>query len=176
MRPIIASINAPTTNISKFLNDLSAPLFLKVARETTFTTSIDLVRKLEKYAIDGRFTTTTKFVTADVKDLYTMIPRTGALIALSSFVGKYSKHGHIGSLSIDHIMRMARLILDKNYFVYQNKYYRQIRGGAMGSAFTQVLANIYMFEWEQELIGYQHVHQEIYGRYVIRFLFSTRFF
>ncbi|CAF1691874.1 unnamed protein product, partial [Adineta ricciae] len=99
---------------------------------------------------------TTKFITADVKDLYTMIPRTGALQALASFVDKYSKHGHIGSFSIDHLMRMARLILDKNYFVYQNKYYKQIRGGAMGSAFTQVLANIDMFEREQELIAHQH--------------------
>ncbi|CAF1650618.1 unnamed protein product, partial [Adineta ricciae] len=97
LRPIVASINAPTTNISKFLNDLLAPLFLKVTRETTFTNSIDLVRKLEKYAIDGHLMTTTNFITADVKDLYTMIPRIGALQALASFVEKYSKHGHIGN-------------------------------------------------------------------------------
>jgi len=63
-------------------------------------------------------------------------------------------------------MKMARLILDTNCFAYQNKYYRQIHGGAMGSAFTQVLANIYMLEWEQELIQYQQTHQGIYGRFV----------
>ena len=51
-------------------------------------------------------------------------------------------------------MRMARLILDTNCFVYNNTYYRQVRGGAMGSAFTQVLANIYMREWKQDLIQY----------------------
>ena len=62
-------------------------------------------------------------------------------------------------------MRMARLILDTNCFAYDNKYYRQIRGGAMGSAFTQVLANIYMLEWEQDLIRYQMEHGEIYGRF-----------
>jgi hypothetical protein len=70
----------------------------------------------------------------------------------------------IGTLNIDHILKMARLILDTNYFVYNNKYYRQIRGGAMGSAFTQVLANIYMLEWEQDLIKHQKLHNEIYGR------------
>ena len=63
-------------------------------------------------------------------------------------------------------MRMARLILDTNSFAYENKYYRQIRGLAMGSAFTQVLANIYMFEWEQDLIKYQASYHEIYGRCV----------
>ena len=35
---------------------------------------------------------------------------------------------------------------------YKDKYYQQIHGGAMGSAFTQVLANIYMLGWEQNLI------------------------
>jgi hypothetical protein len=63
-------------------------------------------------------------------------------------------------------MEMARLILDTNCFAYNNKYYKQIRGGAMGSVFTQVLANIYMLEWEQNLIKHQEIHHEIYGRLV----------
>ncbi|CAF3846588.1 unnamed protein product [Rotaria sp. Silwood1] len=72
--------------------------------------------------------------------------------------------GKISTFTIDHIMKMARLILDTNTFAYNNKYYRQIRGGAMGSALTQVIANIYMFEWEQDLIKHQEKHNEIYGR------------
>lgn len=166
MRPIIASIQSPTTALSKFLNDLLAPIFLKVARETTFINGIDVVRKLEKYAADGYLKPITKFITADVTDLYTMIPRQGALEALGRFCVKYFIKGKIGPFTIDHIMRMARLILDSNYFAYNDKYYRQVRGGAMGSAFTQVLANIYMLEWEQELIRYQLSKNEIYGRSV----------
>jgi hypothetical protein len=81
-----------------------------------------------------------------------VIPREGGREAFMRFLQKYSKQGKIGTLSIDHIWKMARLILDTNCFAYNNKYYKQIRGGAMGSAFTQVLANIYMFEWEQDLI------------------------
>ncbi|CAF1374090.1 unnamed protein product [Rotaria sordida] len=61
---------------------------------------------------------------------------------------------------------MARLILDTNCFSYNNKYYQQTRGGAMGSAFTQVLANIYMYEWEQDLIKHQAIHNGVYGRYI----------
>ena len=48
----------------------------------------------------------------------------------------------------------------------KNKYYQQKRGGAMGSAFTQVFANIYMLEWEQDLIKHQASKHEIYGRFV----------
>lgn len=159
-------MHAPATLVSKFLNNLLAPIYLQVARKTTFINDIDVVRKLKAYIAHGHCQSTTKFITIDVKDLYTMIPRQGALEALIRFLEKYSNHGKIGSLLIDHILRMARVVLDTNCFVYQNKYYRQIRGGAMGSAFTQVLANIYMFEWEQDLIQYQNSHNEIYGRLV----------
>jgi len=160
-------MRAPTTLISKFLNNLLAPIFLQVARATTFINSIDVIRKLETYAANDYLKSTTTFITCDVTDLYTMIPRLGALEALARFCLKYSKQGKVGTLTIDYIMKIARLILDNNYFAYNNKYYKQIRGGAMGSAFTQVLANIYMLEWEQDLIRYQASRNEIYGRLVI---------
>jgi hypothetical protein len=157
-------MHAPTTLISKFLNNLLAPIFLQVARQTTFINSIDVIRKLHTYVTNDYLKSTTQFITCDVTDLYTMIPRLGALEALARFCLKYSKHGKIGTFTIDSIMKMARLILDNNCFAYQDKYYKQIRGGAMGSAFTQVLANIYMYEWEQDLIQYQTSRNEIYGR------------
>lgn len=148
------------------MNDLLAPIYLKVTRTYTFINNIDVIRKLEKYAANNYLKSTTKFITIDVENLYTMIPRQGALAALARFCSKHSNQGKIGTLSIDHIMKMARLILDTNCFAYNNKYYKQVRGGAMGSAFTQVLANIYMFEWEQDLIQYQETQNEIYGRLV----------
>lgn len=159
-------MQAPTTALSKLLNDILAPIFLSVARETTFINGIDVVRKLEKYSKDGYLKSTTKFITADIVDLYTMIPRQGALEALARFCMNNMKNGRIGTLRLDHIMKMARTILDTNSFAYNHKYYRQIRGGAMGSAFTQVLANIYMLEWEKDLIEYQKSRNEIYGRSV----------
>ena len=66
-------------------------------------------------------------------------------------------------------MKMARLILDTSCFAYNKKHYKRIRNGAMSSAFTQVLANIYMFEREQDLIQYQEIHHGIYGRLVKQF-------
>jgi hypothetical protein len=170
LRPIIAGIHAPATLLSKLLNNLLAPIYLKAARKTTFINSIHVVRKLKKYESNGYFKSTTKFIIADVENLYTMIPRHGAIKVLIAFLEKHAKNGKIGTFNIHHIMKMARLILDTNCFAYNNKYYKQVRGGAMGSAFTQVLANIYMFEWEERLITYQATHNEIYGRFVINLL------
>ena len=78
-------------------------------------------------------------VTFDVTDLYTMIPRNGALEALGRFLLRHSINNKVGSLSVDTILKLARLILDTNYFVYDSKYNRQIKVRAMGSPFTVTL-------------------------------------
>ncbi|CAF3796518.1 unnamed protein product, partial [Rotaria sp. Silwood1] len=173
IRPIVSGLHAPVTLVSKFLNNLLAPIYSQVAHETTFTNSIDVVRKLEQYVANGYLKPTTKFITADVENLYTMIPREGGINALIRFLDKYAIYHKIGPFTIDMILKMARLILDTNYFVYKNKYYQQKRGGAMGSAFTQVFANIYMLEWEQDLIKHQASKHEIYGRYIDDIFMTT---
>ncbi|CAF5012169.1 unnamed protein product, partial [Rotaria sp. Silwood1] len=57
--------------------------------------------------------------------------------------------------------------------VSQNKSYRQVNGGAMGSPFTTILANIYMLEWEQKLIKHQSKYHEIYSRYIDNIFTTT---
>ena len=124
-------MKGPTTGVSHFLDRLVRPIF-------------DLVRQLQMYKSAGNLLPLTQFITFDVTDLYTMIPRNGALDALGRFLVKNSLHGKIGNLSVDAILKLARLVLDTNYFVYNQKYYRQIKDGAMGSPFTMTLANVYM--------------------------------
>lgn len=160
----MASINAPARLISTFLDQVLTPIYNAVTKDHTFINGMDVVRKLEKYEQNGDLTSTTLFLIFDVTDLYTMIPRDGAIAALSRFCMKYGNRGKIGNLTIDTIIRLARIVLDTNSFAYKDKYYRQIKGGAMGSPFTMVLANIYMLEWEQALIQHQETHHEIYGR------------
>ena len=74
-------MHAPATLISKFLNDLLAPICLKVTRQYTFINDIDVIRRLELYTSDGYPQSTAKFVTIDVENLYTMILRQSALDA-----------------------------------------------------------------------------------------------
>jgi hypothetical protein len=154
----------PTIGVSHFLDRLLRPLFDHVAKQTTFVNGIDIVRQLEKYRDNSHMKVTTQFITFDVTDLYTMIPRDGALAALGRFLMTNSIDGKIQNLSVNTIMKLARLVLDTNYFVYDEKYYRQIKGGAMGSPFTMTLANVYMLEWEQPLINLQFSQGELYGR------------
>ena len=145
-------MNGPSTGVSHFLDQLLRPLFDLVAQETTFVNGIDLFRKLEKYHDNGHLLPSTQFITFDVTDLYTMIPRNGALEALGRFLLRHSVKGKVGNLSVDTILKLARLVLDMNYFVYESKYYRQIKVRAMGLPFTVTL------------VESQTSEGEIYGR------------
>ncbi|CAF4641818.1 unnamed protein product [Rotaria sp. Silwood2] len=156
VRPIVASMNAPARLISSFLDQLLTPIYNHVTKDITFINGIDVVRKLKEYQQQGYVNSTTLFVVFDVADLYTMIPRDGAIAALKRFCEKYAINGKIGTLKISTIIQLACVVLDTNTFAYKQKYYRQTKGGAMGSPFTMILANIYMLEWEQKLI--QHAN------------------
>lgn len=157
-------MRAASTGVAHFLDQVLRPLYYRVAKASTFINDIDFIRQLEEYRNRGRLQSTTLFVTFDVTDLYTMIPRDGTLAALGRFLIKHSQNGKINQMSVDILMKMTRLVLNTNCFAFQNKYYQQIRGGAMGSPLTMTLANIYMYEWEQSLVEYQQLHNELYGR------------
>jgi hypothetical protein len=76
-------MRAPVTGLSHFFGQLLRPIFDRAARQTTFINDIHFVRRMELYRNLGRLSaTTTSFVTFDVADLYTMIPRNGALLIL----------------------------------------------------------------------------------------------
>ena len=82
-------------------------------------------------------------------DLYTMIPQGEAIAILRRFLVRF-RYTDVEGMTLDAIESLARIVLTENVFIYKNNYYRQIKGGAMGSAFTLTLANIFMWDWEQK--------------------------
>ena len=94
-----------------------------------------------------------------------MLPQDGALDILIEFL---QVHGYIRVKGIDlqTIKQLASIVLQENVFVYGNKIYKQILGGAMGSSFTLTLANIFMWKWQKELVRQQDITGEYYGRQV----------
>jgi hypothetical protein len=94
-----------------------------------------------------------------------MLPQEESLDVLIEFL---LEHGYqqVKGIPIHTIRTLAQIVIKENVFVYGEKYYRQIVGGAMGSAFTLTLANIFMWKWERQLAQRQQMANEIYGRLV----------
>ena len=156
-------MNTPTTGISKFLDKLIRPLFEDHVRGTTILDGVDLIQRLEQYAASGRLKSSTLFCTFDITDLYTMIPQEESLDVLVEFLLHFG-YNKVKGVPIDAIRKLARIVIQENVFTYNNKFYRQVVGGAMGSAFTLTLANIFMWKWECKLSRLQSVYGELYGR------------
>lgn len=160
------TIKAPTTGISKFLDRLIRPLFDKHARSTTIIDGTDLIRQLHQYVVSGRLQKSTLFCIFDITDLYTMLPQEESINVLCEFL---IEHGYrkIDGIPLDAIRKLARIVLTENAFVYGDKIYNKILGGAMGSPFTLTLANIFMWKWQKKLVHRLINDNEFYGRYFI---------
>ncbi|CAF3334786.1 unnamed protein product [Rotaria socialis] len=169
LRPIVSSMNMPTTGISKFLDKLIRPIFDKHARSTTIIDGVDLIHRLEAYTTNGHLIPKTYLCTFDITDLYTMLPQEESLDILIEFLLQYD-YQKVQNIPIDIIRKLALIVIKENVFVYENKLYRQVIGGAMGSEFTLTLANIFMWKWEKQLVHRLKVSNEIYGRYLTWFI------
>lgn len=92
-----------------------------------------------------------------------MLPQDEALDILNEFL---EVHGYVRLKGIDlkTIRELASMVLQENVFVYGNKIYKQILGGAMGSSFTLTLANVFMWKWQQPIVRLQEMTGEYYGR------------
>ena len=75
-------------------------------------------------------------------------------------------HGYtrVKGIDLQTIRTLASIVLQENVFVYGNKIYKQMLGGAMGSSFTLTLANIFMWKWQKEIVRQQDITGEYYGR------------
>ncbi|CAF1095267.1 unnamed protein product [Rotaria sordida] len=103
--------------------------------------------------------------TIDVADLYTMVPQIEGVLSLKKMVD-HLKLKQVDGLKIETIIRLSRFVMQNNYFSYNDQYYHQIRGGAMGSPLTLTVANCYMFFYERQIVKQINNSDGLYFRYI----------
>ena len=173
LRPIVSGIKSPLTKISSFLDKSIRPLFDKHTPHALSNSTVFL-QHLKHF----QATSETSLYTIDIADLYTMIPQKEAVLAVCEFLGRQG-YKKVRGLSINTIKSLFLHILENAYFVLQlpeqkPKFYKQVRGGAMGSACTQVLADIYVRKWEETFVLQQHQQGELYFRFRDDIFLTTR--
>ncbi|CAF3829369.1 unnamed protein product [Rotaria sp. Silwood1] len=87
----------------------------------------------------------------DVMDLYTMMPQTEGILSIRKMLN-FLNIKQVNDLKIETIIRLSRLMVQNNYFSYNDKYYHPVRGSAMGSSLTLIIGNCYMFFVEQDIV------------------------
>ncbi|CAF0803632.1 unnamed protein product [Adineta steineri] len=101
----------------------------------------------------------------DVTDLYTMIPQEGGVTAIKRLM-ETSNLKQIDGVKKEIILALTRFVMTNNYFYFDGSYYKQIRGGAMGSPLTLTIANTYMYFVERPVFKWAHRTCSLYFRYI----------
>ena len=55
-------------------------------------------------------------------------------------------------LSVQNIIELLGFCLHNTYFSFQNKFYEQIEGAAMGSPVSPIVANLFMEDFERKAL------------------------
>ncbi|KAG9466758.1 hypothetical protein GDO78_016168 [Eleutherodactylus coqui] len=91
----------------------------------------------------------TLLVTLDVESLYSSIPHIGGIQATQFFLEQrglqFSQHSH-------HVLEFLSFVLTHNYFLFDTKYFHQLRGTAMGTSCAPSYANLYLGWWEEKFV------------------------
>ncbi|XP_073497333.1 uncharacterized protein [Phyllobates terribilis] len=159
-RPIVASTNSILSPLAITLEKILTPHIHKIAsyiKDTAhFLTSIKDLGIIPNNSI---------LTTMDVNNLYTSIDHEEGIEATKKFLRTHTTYS---VQQIDFCKDLLTLVLTKNFFMFEDRFYFQKRGTAMGSNMAPPYANIFMDKFENDYV-YTH---PLFDQYV---LFWKRF-
>lgn len=110
-------------------------------RDTT-----DFLNKIEGQPFDSN---SQWLVSFDVTSLYTQIPEDEGLEAMEVYLETRVRPHRV---PIVFVLDLARLALKRNYFRFENTFYMQVKGSAMGCPFAPEMAILFMALLEERSI------------------------
>ncbi|KAI0990507.1 hypothetical protein GJ496_000251 [Pomphorhynchus laevis] len=144
-RPIDSNCQAVTEKVSKYLNTILNPL---VRKEPHCLISTDhFIREFE--TIISSIPRNCQIVTLDIEQLYTNIPTEMRISACKS---KLEAAG-IEASEVYKISELLRITLTGNIFMFNNRYWHQTQGTAMGTPMAPSYSNLFLSELETRLIN-----------------------
>ena len=160
LRPIVASINS----ISYFISKYVANILKRYVGRTNYhvKNSVDFVKKIEGLEVPPSH----RLVSFDVTALFTSIPVSDALRAISNKLDSDKNLVEHSMLKKDQIISLLEFVLNTTYFMYNSEISQQVKGVAMGSPVSPIVANLYMEEFEVKALGSYNNPPEIWFRYV----------
>ena len=138
-RPIISGCGGPTVQLSQYADSIqNIPSYVQ---DTT-----DFLKRI--FSLNNNLPTDIILITIDVKSLYTNIPNDEGIKACIDMLEDYNHH----DTHTEHRTEILSIILNQNFFTFNNEYFLQIHGTTMGTPMAPTYANIFMAVLEKELL------------------------
>lgn len=158
-RPIVSDIDSDSYRYSELIDDFLRP-FADIHPSYIKDTNhfLDQLRdlKIEKNAL---------LVTFDVESLYTNIQPDKGLLALDKVFHRAGGTG-LDKLVFNEIRSLLEISLNNNDFQFNDEWYQQISGVSMGRKFAPNFANVYMSNWEHEIMEKTDKKPKFYRRFL----------
>lgn len=135
IRPVVSFTNTPVSIISSFLLNLIRNL-TNFKPKYGVSNSFDLANKLNNITLPENYL----IVSFDVTNLFTTVPNAEAV----KIVGDLLRGSGVDENKVIDILALLNLCLSQNFFKFNDKFYQQPDGLAMGSSLSPFLADVFM--------------------------------
>lgn len=155
-RPIVSDCGSETYFTAEFLDHYLNPLSNKhpaYVRDTYhFIEIVHALRISEEFY----------FFSMDVDNLYTNIPIQAGIECVRNIFQAHPDPKRPD----EELLQLLEINLTRNDFMFDGKFYLQIKGTAMGKKFAPAYANIFMANWEKEALAKCQKKPVCYLRYL----------
>ncbi|XP_050510523.1 uncharacterized protein LOC126887180 [Diabrotica virgifera virgifera] len=143
IRPVVSFINTPVSILSKFILNIIKN-FINFTPQFTVLNSRQLVEKLQLVNLNPNIV----MLSFDVSNLFTSVPKNESI----SLVNSLLLNNSVTSNTTSSIINILKICLSQDYFVFNNNFYQQPDGLAMGSCLSPFLADVFMDHLESNHI------------------------
>ena len=147
LRPIVSSIVAVTYQTAKELYKILKPLVGKSPHHVH--NNEEFLQHLKGIQVGPDEV----IISCDVKPLFTSVPIQPALTIIEKLLGEDPGLQQRTSMTVKNIICLLEFCLRSTYFTFQNQYYEQVEGAAMGSPISPIVVNLYMENFETRAIS-----------------------
>jgi len=131
---VISNIHAPSYKATKRLNKILQQ-HLNLDNHYTVVNSTTLAQDLTRLNINCKH----RLITLDIKDLYVNIPIAETIDTITT---QSLKHNNPETTT--QICTLLGVILQQNYFIFQEQIYQPDKGVAMGSPISGTIAEVFL--------------------------------
>lgn len=143
-RPIVSDCSSESYHISEYIEHFLNPISNQ--HPSYIKDTYDFLNKIKDLEIPKN----ALLITLDIESLYTNIRTEDGLKSVEKM---FQKHPSINERRPDkEILELLKLNLDSNDFLFNNQYYLQVSGTAMGKRYAPSYANIDMAVLEAEVL------------------------
>ena len=157
LRPIVSQTNSILSPTARLIDHTLQPLAQSYPDYLHNSTALSLLLQ------DLHIPDDAILVTIDVTSLYPSIPQTECLDILYNETHQYPDLLIFDPNLIIHLLHSS---VNYNYFSFAHHTFQQVKGTAMGAAFSPTIANIFMSKLINNFLKTQHTQPLLLKRYI----------